>query len=142
MRFWATRCSSVKVSSLWTRRSAWTPAQAVLADIELTGVVADNDGVGQEAMRLDAAPQGALGGDYDRIGSDAERRDAETVEICGKGRPIGEEPVRMFGQAGDRRGGEDAAAHIGQRLGIDDVIAIAGAQQVEGIAAGLGVCGD
>src|SRR5450755_2069243 len=36
------------------------PAQAVLADIELTGIVADDDGVGQEAMRLDTAPQGAL----------------------------------------------------------------------------------
>jgi hypothetical protein len=33
------------------------PAQAVLADIELTGIVADNHGVGQEAMRLDAAAQ-------------------------------------------------------------------------------------
>jgi hypothetical protein len=36
------------------------PAQAVLADIELTGIVADDDGVGQEAMRLDTAPQGVL----------------------------------------------------------------------------------
>ena len=44
------------------------PAQAVLADIELTGLVADDDGVGQEAMRLDAAPQGALGRDQNRVG--------------------------------------------------------------------------
>src|SRR5215831_18377972 len=29
------------------------PAQPMLADIELTGVVADDDGVGQEAMRLE-----------------------------------------------------------------------------------------
>jgi hypothetical protein len=32
------------------------PAQAVLTDIELAGIVADNHGVGQEAMRLDASP--------------------------------------------------------------------------------------
>src|SRR6516225_1786868 len=32
------------------------PAQAMLADVELTGVVADDHGVGQEAMRLDTAP--------------------------------------------------------------------------------------
>ncbi len=33
------------------------PAQAVRADVELPGVVTDDDGVGQEAMRLDAAPK-------------------------------------------------------------------------------------
>src|SRR5258708_24218656 len=32
------------------------PAQAVLTDIELSGVIADNDGVGQKAVRLHAAP--------------------------------------------------------------------------------------
>src|ERR1700674_4539247 len=49
-------------------RSSTISNQAVLADIELTGVVADNDGVGQEAMQLDAAPRGALGGEHDGIG--------------------------------------------------------------------------
>ena len=58
------------------------PAQAMRADVELPGVIADDDGVGQEAMRLDAAPQGALGGDHDRIGVDLESRDAEAVEIA------------------------------------------------------------
>ena len=58
------------------------PAQAVLADIELPGVVTDDDGVGHKAMRLDAAPQSALGGDHDGIGASPargqafERRDA------------------------------------------------------------------
>jgi hypothetical protein len=61
------------------------PAQAMLSDIELTGVVADDDGVGQEAMRLDAAPQGALGRDQDWIGIDLERRDAEPFEMRGPG---------------------------------------------------------
>src|SRR6267142_6483093 len=46
------------------------PAQAVLTDVELPGIVADNHGVGQEAVRLDAAPQRSLGGDQHRIGVD------------------------------------------------------------------------
>src|SRR2546427_6370131 len=53
------------------------PAQAVLADVELTGVIADNHGVREEAVRLDAAPQRPLGGDHDGVGIDLERRDAE-----------------------------------------------------------------
>jgi hypothetical protein len=31
----------------------------MLAEVELTGVITDDDGIGQKAMRLDAAPQGA-----------------------------------------------------------------------------------
>jgi hypothetical protein len=44
------------------------PAQAMLTDVELTGVVADDHGVGEQTMRLDSAPQSALGGDL-RTGS-------------------------------------------------------------------------
>jgi hypothetical protein len=43
------------------------PAQGVAADIELAGIVAEDDGLGQEAVRLDAAPQRALGGEADRV---------------------------------------------------------------------------
>ena len=50
----------------------------------------------------------------------------------GPGGPIGEEPVRVFGQAGDHRAGEGTLARIGRRLGIDNVIAMACAQQIEG----------
>ena len=32
------------------------PAQGVLSDIELAGVIADDDGIGQKGMLLDAAP--------------------------------------------------------------------------------------
>ena len=41
-------------------------------------------------MGLDAAPQGAFGGDPHRIGRDLERGDAEPVEMRLPGRPIGE----------------------------------------------------
>jgi hypothetical protein len=53
----------------------------VLADIELAGIIADDNGGGQEAVRLDTAPQGPLGGDHDRIGIDLERGDAEPFEM-------------------------------------------------------------
>ena len=76
------------------------PEQAMLADIELTGIVADDDGIGQEAMCLDAAPQGSLGGHHNGIGIDLESRNAKPVEMSGPGSLIDEDPVGMFGQAG------------------------------------------
>ena len=42
---------------------------------------------------------------------------------------IGEVTVGMFGEAGDHMAGQRAFAHIGERVVIDDVIAMAGAQQ-------------
>jgi hypothetical protein len=85
----------------------------------LTGVIADNHGVGQEAVRLDAAPQGALGGDRDRIGLDRKRRDAERFQVGGPGRLIRKAAGLMVGQAGDHVGGEAALAHIGEGVVID-----------------------
>src|SRR5258707_1149567 len=113
------------------------PAQAVLADIELTCIITDDDGVGQKAMCLDAAPQGALSGDHDGIGIDRESRDAEPIEMGGPGGLIGEGFVWVFGQTSDHWSGKGALAHIGQRFGIDDIIAMAGAQQFEEVAAVL-----
>jgi hypothetical protein len=84
-----------------------------------------------------ALMQGALGGDHDGIGIDLESGDAELIEMGRPGGVIGEGLVRMFGQAGDHRTGKGALAHIGQSLGIDDVIAMAGAQQREEVAAAL-----
>src|SRR6202795_5375890 len=113
------------------------PEQAVLADIELTGVVTDNYRVRQKAMRLDASPQGSFAGNHDGIGIDFESQDAKPVEMRSPGCLIGEDPVGMFGQAGDHRPGERALAHICQCLGIDDIIVMAGAQQIEEVAAVL-----
>ncbi len=44
------------------------PAQRVIEDVELPGVVAQDHGHGEEAMRQDRAQQGAFGGDLRRIG--------------------------------------------------------------------------
>jgi hypothetical protein len=49
----------------------------------------------------------------------------------GPGCPIGEETIRVLAQASDQRTGQSALAHIGQRLGIDGVIAMTRAQQFE-----------
>jgi hypothetical protein len=66
------------------------PAQAMLPDIELPGVVADDHALAQEAVGLDAAPQGAFGGDQQWIGTAFEGRDAELFKMRVKGLPVGE----------------------------------------------------
>ena len=53
------------------------------------------------------------------------------------GRPIGEMLGLMLGQLADDRAGERAAAHVGECLGIDHVIAVASAQQVQKIEPAL-----
>src|SRR5580658_4117035 len=49
---------------------AMNPAQTMKTDIELASVVADDHGVGEKAMRLDAAPCGGFAGDQHGIGMD------------------------------------------------------------------------
>src|SRR4051794_34887313 len=44
----------------------------------------------------------------------------------------------MCRQALDNQAGQVAAAHVGERLSIDHIVVIAGAQQVEKVAAALG----
>ena len=85
------------------------PAQAVAADIELAAIVADDGGVGEQPVRLDAAPERPLGRDQPRIGRDLEGGDAEPVKMGPPCRLVGEVLVscsansRMTGPASDRR---------------------------------------
>ena len=65
-------------------------------DIELAGVVAHDHGAGEQAMRLDAAPQSAFGGDQHGIGMDLERGDAEPLQMSAPCRAIGEGAVLML----------------------------------------------
>ena len=113
------------------------PAQGMRADFELTGIIADDHRLGQQAVGLDAAPQGRLGGDQHRIGADLEFGNAKLIEMGMPSLLIGETVVGMFGQSGGHMGRERAFAHIGKRLGIDDVIAMAGPQQGEEVKAAL-----
>ncbi len=59
-------------------------AQAVLADVELTGIIADDHDVGQEAVRLDLPH--SVASVAISIGSGLTvSADAEPFEMCGPG---------------------------------------------------------
>src|SRR5215468_3223228 len=72
-------------------------------------------------------------------GFDLKRRDAELVEMAFPGRLISKPSVGMLEQAGDHGTGQCSLAHVSDRLIIDRVIAVAGAQQFEEVEAVLGV---
>ena len=57
------------------------PTQSVLTDVELPGVVRDDDRAVEEAMGDDGAPQRPFGGDRHRIGVSRHPGDAEVVEM-------------------------------------------------------------
>ena len=59
----------------------------------------------------------------DRIGRDRQRGDAEPLEMRQPGRLVREVRARDARPAGDHRPGQGALAHVGQRLGIDHVVA-------------------
>ena len=59
------------------------------ADVELAGAVRYDDGVVQQALRRDRAPQRPLAGDADGVGVHRERGDAERLEMRRPGRAIG-----------------------------------------------------
>jgi hypothetical protein len=107
---------------LWDQALGMDPAQRMAADVELTGVVADDDGVGEEAVIKDAAPQRALGGDAHRIGSDHEPAEAETIEVGRPGGVVGEASGLAGLEPGDQRPGEVALAHVGEPGGAFTVI--------------------
>ena len=52
-----------------------------LTNRELPGIVTQHDGIAEEFVRLNAAPQRALGGDPDRLGRDLQRVEAQPVEM-------------------------------------------------------------
>ena len=107
------------------------PAQRVLADVELPGVIAQHHGVAQEFVRLNAAPQCALGGDLHRIGRDVQRGEAEPVEMRQPCLLISEACLRFGHQAGDQRRRQSMLSHIAVGCVVEHVIGMAGAQQIE-----------
>ena len=95
-------------------------------------------------MRLDASPRGGFGGDQHGILDGGHpvfqgRDDAEPVQVCAPGRPIGEDAShrRLAQPTCDDGSGEGAGAHIGQRFLVDDIIAMSGAQQFEEVQTAL-----
>ena len=57
-------------------------AQGVLADVELAGIVADDDRLMQEPVCGDCPPQCALGGDAHRVGGHLQIGDAELLQMA------------------------------------------------------------
>ena len=74
------------------------PAQAMLPHVELSGIIADDHGRGKEAVRLDAPPKRAFGGDAHRVGRDVERGNAQVVEMRLPGRVIGKACLALVGE--------------------------------------------
>jgi len=110
---------------------AMNPAQTMKTDIQLARVVADDHGVGEKAVRLDAAQCGGFGGDQHGIGMDLQGRGAEQVQVCAPGRPIGEDvrgppafPQKVGDVRADRQILHDEArivfeARTGGRIGLE-----------------------
>src|SRR3954466_4255304 len=72
-------------------------------DVELSGIIAQHHGVAEKFVRLNAAPQSALGGDTNRVGRHRQRGEAEPVEVCQPSGLIAELRLRLSRQASDQR---------------------------------------
>jgi hypothetical protein len=67
--------------------------------------------------------------------------DAELVEMAVPGGLVGKASGGMLENASDHVFGQRAFAYVGDRLIIDDVIAVTGAQRFEEVEAALGIRG-
>ena len=105
------------------------PAQRVRADVELAGVVADDDGILEQAMGDHAAPQRAFGGDLQRIGMHPEPGDAEALEMGHPRLLVFEALAFVPSEPGDHQPREAPAAHVSQRLVVDHVVGGASPQK-------------
>src|SRR4051812_33294962 len=73
-------------------------AQRMAPHQELTGIIADNHRLGQQAMSLDRTPERALSGDARRVWRDGQRGDAQLLKMRLPGCLIREIPLRLCGQ--------------------------------------------
>jgi hypothetical protein len=92
----------------------------------------------QKAMRLDAGPQRALGGDPHWVQDDRQvrfgaRSDARLSQVHLSRRPISEVAVGRSGQPGNHWRGQSTVFHVGQRLRIDHIVGVTGARQVQDV---------
>jgi len=77
-------------------------AQRVLAEAKLAGIVGDDHCPRQQAMRLDGAPERALGGDPHRLGEHGQPVEAEYRQVRRLGGLVGKAPYRTRHQLLDR----------------------------------------
>jgi hypothetical protein len=117
------------------------PTQSMVSDVELAGVIADDDHVAEKLVRVDTAPQRALGGDLHRVGGHGQRGDAEPFKMRLPGRRIGKLLLGMLRQPGNGGSGEGMFVHVGQSRLVDHVISVSGPQQIEEVKAALAARG-
>jgi len=117
------------------------PAQRVMSDIELSGGIAEDHALGEEAMRLDGAPKGAFGGQAHRIGRGLEFADAEPAQMIHPVACVGEALVAVGREPSEDRRRHAMFADIGERLIVDDIVGVTGAQAFEKVQAALRIDG-
>ena len=113
------------------------PTQRMSANGKLTGIIADDDGVAQEAVGMNAAPQCTLGRDLHRVWSDAHSTDAEAVEMRLPSGLVGKVCPGLRRQLADHGSGEGTATHVAQGRIIDHVVGMSGAQEIEEVQPAL-----
>jgi hypothetical protein len=102
------------------------PAQGVLENVELAGLIGDDHGVGQQAAGDDRTDHGGLGDLPATAGTQA-----EAVQMGLPRRRVGKTPALVAEQAGDHSFGNLVLDQVGRGGGVGDVVGMAGAQQVE-----------
>ena len=91
-------------------------AQAVAEHVELAGVVGDDGGVAQQAVRGDRADERGLGDDA------APAADVKAGQVRLPGGLIGEALMVMANQGVDHRCGHRVLDHVGFGGGVDQVV--------------------
>ena len=117
------------------------PTQCVVEHIELTGVIADDDRFLQKSVMHNASHQRALGRDLHRVGMNFQVGDAKRLQMVHPAFLIRKPSCRMARQHGYHLPGQVPLGHVGQGLGMDDIIAMAGPQDFEKISAAFGIGG-
>ena len=111
----------------------------MVEDVELPGVVAEDHGHGEEAMRQHRAQQGAFGGDSRRIGVGFELADAELTQMRAPSLGVGEAALAVGREPSHQGRWHVLFTHIGERRVIDDIVREPGAQAFEEVHAALGI---
>lgn len=111
------------------------PAERVEKDIELTGIVTDDDKALGQAMSEHGADQGTLGCDTDM----AVMNDAQIVQVALPLFIIQEVLFRGFSDLSEQRFGKVVRIHVCKGVVIDLVVVMTGSQQLEEIDSTLAV---
>lgn len=109
-----------------------------MSDVKLAGVIAQHDGVAEELVRLNAAPQRPLGGDLNGVGCHVQPGQAEPVEVGQPRLPISEVGLWVSHQAADQRRRQGMLAHIAVGRLVEHVIGMAGTEQFKEVQPAFG----